>query len=120
MSKKHKKVCGFFNNTEHLLILVSNVTRCVSISAFASLGGSPVGITSSAAGLNLCVITAEIKKYKSITNKKKKKHDKIVLLAKTKLNSVEALIYKVLINSNITHNGFSSINGLKNTMRGYL
>ena len=36
----------------------------------------------------------------------KKKHDKIVLLAKSKLNSFEALISKALIDSNISHDEF--------------
>ena len=48
MNKKHKKVCGVVNYIEHLLILVSTATACNSISAFASLVGIPVGITSSA------------------------------------------------------------------------
>ena len=81
MSKKHKKVCGVLNYIEHLLILASIVTGCVSISDFSSLLGIPVGITSSAIGLEICVVTAGIKKYKSIIKKKKKKHDKIILLA---------------------------------------
>ena len=75
MSKKHKKVHKVLNS---IWILISTVTECVSISAFASLVGIPIGITSSATALEICVITAEIKKYKSITKKKKKKHDKIV------------------------------------------
>ena len=54
-----------------------------------------------------------IKKYKSIILKKKKKCDKIVLLAKTKLNSMEVLISKVLINSNISHDEFALVNVLK-------
>ena len=45
-------------------------------------------------------------KDKSIIKKKKKKHDKIVLLAKTKLNSIEVLTSKALINSNISHDEF--------------
>ena len=76
MSKKHKKVCGILNYIEHLLILVSTVTGCVSISDFASYDGIPIGITSSAVGLKICVITARIKKYKSIV--KKKKHHEII------------------------------------------
>ena len=60
--------------------------------------------SSSAIGLKNCTITVAIKKYKSIIMKKKKKHDKIVLLAKSKLNSIEALISKALINSVISHN----------------
>ena len=49
------------------------------------------------------MIAAGIKKYKSIIKKKKKKHDKILLLAKSKLNSIEVLISKVLIDSVISH-----------------
>ena len=45
MSKKYKKVCATLNYIEHFLILVSAVTGCISISAFASLLDIPVGIT---------------------------------------------------------------------------
>ena len=48
------------------LILVSIVTGCVSISTFASLIRIPIGITSSAIGLKICIITAGIRKHKSI------------------------------------------------------
>ena len=89
------------NYIEHLLILISTVTGCVSISAFASL-----------IRLKLCEITAGIKKYKSIIKKKKKKHDKIVLLAKSKLNSIEVLISKALIDSSITHDEFILTNNM--------
>ena len=89
MSKKHGRVCTTLNYIEHFLILVSTITGCISSSSFASLLGIPIGITSSAIGLKICAITAGIKKYKSIIKKKKKKHDKIVLLAKSKLSSIE-------------------------------
>ena len=85
MSKKHKKVCTTLNYIEPFPNLGSAITGCVSISAFASLVGIPVEITSSAIELKICAITAAIKKYKSIIKKKKKKHNKIVLLAKSKL-----------------------------------
>ena len=74
--------------------------------------GIPIGITSSAIGLKICAITAGIKKYKSIIKKKKKKHDKIVLLAKSKLNSIEVLISKALIDSNISHDEFVLMNNV--------
>ena len=82
-------------------MLISTVAECVSISPFASLAGIPIGITSPAVGLNICVITAGIEKYKSIIKKKKKKHGKIVLLAKSKFNSIEVLVSKAMIYSNI-------------------
>ena len=81
-----------------MLILASTVTGCVSISAFASLVCVPVGITSSAIGIHICEITAGIKNYKSIIKKKKKKHDKIVLLGRDKLNTIKVLFSKDLIN----------------------
>ena len=93
-----------------MLILASTVTGCVSISAFTSLVAVLVGITSSAVAIKICAITAGIKMYKSII--KKKKHDKIVLLGKTKLGSIEVLISKVLINSYISHDEFFSLNNL--------
>ena len=83
MSKKHKKVCTTLNYIKHFLILGSTITGCVSISVFAFLVGIPIGIASSAIGLKICAITAAIKKYKSIIKKKKKKHDKTVLLPKS-------------------------------------
>ena len=59
-----------------------------------------VGIASSAVGTKICAITAVIKKYQSRIKKiKKKKHYKIVLLEKKKLNSVEVLLSKTLFES---------------------
>ena len=54
----------------------------------------------------------ELKKYKSIIKKKKKKHDKIVFPAKTKLNSIEVLISKALLDSNISYDEFVLINNM--------
>ena len=73
MSKQHKNVCRVLNYLDQTLIVISAVTGCASISAFASLVGIPIGITSSAIGLKMCVITARIKKYKSVNNKKRKR-----------------------------------------------
>ena len=62
MSKKRKNVCTTLNYIEHFLILGSAITGRVSISAFSSLVGIPIGITSSAIRLRTCAITAVIKK----------------------------------------------------------
>ena len=103
MSVKYKKTCKYSNYVEHLLILVSTVAGCVSVSTFASLVFVLVGITSSAVGIKMCAITAGVKKYKAIIKKKKKNHDKIVLSGKDKLNTIEVLISEALINSYISH-----------------
>ena len=96
------------NDIDYSLIIISTITRCVSIFAFASLVGIPIWITSLKIGLKICVRTAGMKKYKSIN--KKKKHDKIVLIAKSKLNSIEVLISKALIDSSVYHDEFVLIN----------
>ena len=58
--------------------------------------GIPKEIKSSAVGLRIFATTAAIEKCRSIIKKKKKKHYRLVLLAKTKLNSIEILIPKTL------------------------
>ena len=110
------KAYKYLKYVEYLLILVLTITGCVWISAFASLVCVLVGITSFAAGIKICAITAEIKKYKSIIKKQKKKHDKIVLLGKDELNATEVLISKALIDSYISHDEFLSVN---NVLREY-
>ena len=47
MSEKYKETCKYLNYVEHLLILASKITVCVTISTFASLVCVSVGITSS-------------------------------------------------------------------------
>ena len=55
-------------------------------------------------------ITAEIiKKLLSTTIKKKKKHDQILMLAKSKYNSIEALIFQALNDMDISHKEFITI-----------
>ena len=100
------------NYIDYLLIVTSTITGCISISAFASLAGIHIGITSSAIGLKICATTVGTKKYKLIIKKKKKKQDKTVLLPKSELNSVEVLISKALIDSNISHDEFALINNV--------
>ena len=82
----------------------------ISISAFASLLGITIGIAISIIGSQICPITSG---YKSVIKKKKKRHGKISLLAKANLNSVEAVISKVLTKSYISHNDFLLNNVVK-------
>ena len=112
MSKKHKNFCRILIYIDYSLIVISTNTGCVPISAFASLVGIPIEITSSAIGLKICAITAGIKKYRSIIKKKRKKDNKTVLLTKSKLSSMEVSISKALIDSSISHDEFVLINNV--------
>ena len=61
MRRVHKEVCASLNCIKHFLILDSTITKCISISAFDSLIGIPIRITSSAIVLKICAIAAGIK-----------------------------------------------------------
>ena len=74
--------------------------------------GIPIRITTSAIRSKICAVTVRIKKYKSIINKKKK-HGKIVLLVKSKSNSIEILISKAFFDSVISHDEFVLINNVQ-------
>ena len=112
MSKKCKRACRKLNCLCSLFI--SAGLGCVSISAFASLVGILIGITSSAVGLKMCAINAGIKKYQE----KRKKHNKIVLLGKAKLDTIEVLISNALIDLYISNDEFVSVKKCyKNIMR---
>ena len=65
----YKKICPTLRYSGNLLISTATITWRVSVSAFDSLIGIPVGIASSAVGIKICAITAGIKKCKSITKK---------------------------------------------------
>ena len=100
------------NYIEHLVILVSVVIGCIPVSAFASLAGIAIGIGRCAAGLKICQINALIKKCNSVIKKKIKKRNKIVLLEKTRLNTIKVWIFKALI-STINHYEFVLVKGYK-------
>ena len=68
--KSTKEVCTTLNFIEHFLILASTISQYISVSAFTSLIGIPIGITSSVIVFKIWVMTAEIKKYNSIIKKK--------------------------------------------------
>ena len=78
MSEKHNKVFQALN-------YIFAATSCVSVSTFASLVGILIGVTNSPVGLEICTITA----LSQLSRKKRKKHQHIVLIAKTKLNTIE-------------------------------
>ena len=72
-----------------------------------------VGIPAGKAGESLTLIftitTGVVKTLLNITRKKKKKHNKIIALARSKLNIIENLISQALIDFEITHEEFSKI-----------
>ena len=72
MGNKHNKDSTSLKSVEHIITLSSTITKCVSISGFASLLSIPIGVTSSEIGLKIFPITGGIKKYKLRIKKKRK------------------------------------------------
>ena len=107
-SKKLSKYAAAFDYIDKILIVLNATNRGVSICLFTSVVGAPVGIASASFTLIFSLATEIGKKLLSITNKKKK-HDKIFMLAKSKLNSIKTLISQALIDMEISHEEFVSI-----------
>ena len=74
ISEKSKFFFTILSYIERLLVSALAVNECISISTFAPLVGIPIEIKSSEIGLNICAITAGIKKYKSIIKTKRRKN----------------------------------------------
>ena len=108
-SKNLNKYITVFDYIDKTLIVLSATTGGVSIISFTSFIGAPVGIVSASFTLIFSLTTGIVKKLLNITRKKKKKHDKILMLAKSKLNSIETLISQALIDMEISHEEFITI-----------
>ena len=88
------------------LIILSPTSAAVLFISFTSIVGAPVGIASVSLSLCFSLTTEIVKKLLYITRKKKKKHNKILILAKSKLNSIETLAPQALIDMEISHEKF--------------
>ena len=108
MSKKLSKYISFFDYFGKSLLVLS-VTSCgVSIASFATVIGAPIGITSASLNLAFSLCTGLVKKLLKATINKKKKHNKIFMLVRSKLNSIESKISEG-INHHISHEDFITI-----------
>ena len=105
--KKISKYIVAFDYADKLFITVSASFGTLSIASYATIVGIPVGIAETSLTLIFAVTTGVVKTLLNITRKKKKKHNKIIALARSKLNIIENLISEALIDVEITHEEFS-------------
>ena len=101
------KYITIFDYIDKIVLSVSG--SGISIISFASTIGVPAGIASACFTLIFSITAGIIKKLLSTTIKKKKKHDQILMLAKSKYNSIEALISQALNDIDISHKEFITI-----------
>ena len=109
MSKRLSKYISSFDYFDKSLIVLSVTTGSISIASFATVIGKRVGMVSASFSLAFSISTGIIKKLLKTTRNKKKKHNKIVMLARSKLNSIESKISEALINNEISHEDFMTI-----------
>ena len=88
---------------------MSATTGSICIASFATLIGAPVEKVSVSFSLAFSIFTGIVKKLLKTTRNKKKTHNKIVMLARSKLNSIESKISEALINNEISHEDFMAI-----------
>ena len=103
---KKKKCIAAFDYIEKTLIVSSTTSGWVSIISFACITGAPAGKASASFTIAFSLTTGIIKKWLRITRNKKKKHQEIIALAKSKLNSIETLISQALIDIEKSHEEF--------------
>ena len=109
MSKKLRKHIAASDYLDKTFTVLSATSGRISIISFKSVIGVPTGIASASFTLVFSLTTGIIKKLLKVTGKKKKKHNKIVMLAKSKLNSTETLMSQALIDLDISHEEFKTI-----------
>ena len=107
--KKISKYLVAFDYADKIFSTLSALFLTLSIVSHATIVGIPVGIAEASLTLIFTVTTDVVKKLLNITRKKKKKHNKIIALARSKLNIIETLISQALIDFEISHEEFSKI-----------
>ena len=109
MSKIHSKYIASFDYFDKSLIVLLAKSGIISIASLATVIGIPVGIPSASLSLAFSLCAGLVKKLLKTTRNKKKKHNKTVMLARSKLNSIESKISEALMNNQISHEDFMTI-----------
>ena len=109
MSTKISKYISFFDYFDKSLIVLSVTSKDVSTASFATVIGAPIGITRASLSFAFSLCTGLVKTLSKATRSKKKKHNKIVILARSRLNSIESKISEALIDNQISHEDFITI-----------
>ena len=112
--KKLNKYFVSFDYLDKIFITLSGSFGTLSIASYAAVVGIPVGIAGSSLTLIFTIGMGINKSLLKVTKKRKKKHNKIIALAKSKLNTIETLLSSALNDSRISHEEFTNIITEKN------
>ena len=109
ISKNLSKYIASLDYFDKSLNVLSILSGSISIASFATVIGAPAGIIGASCGLTFSITSGFVKKFLKTIRNKKKKHNKIVMLARSKLNSIENKISKALTDNEISHEDFETI-----------
>ena len=104
-----KKLNKYLVRVDKIFIALSASFGTLSIASYASVVGTPAGIAGSSLTLIFAIGTGISKSLLKVTKKRKKKHNKIIVLAKNKLNTIDILLSSALNDSEISHVEFTNI-----------
>ena len=107
--KKLNKYIVSFGYLDQIFIALSASFGTLSIASYATVVGIPVGIAGSSLTLIFTIGMGISKSLLKVTKKRKKKYNKIIALAKSKLNTIETLLSSALNDSKISHEEFTNI-----------
>ena len=107
--KKLNKYLVSFGYLDKIFITLAASFGTLSIASYASVVGIPAGITGASLTLVFTIGTGISKSLLKLTKKRKKKHNKIIVLAKNKLNTIYTLLSSALNDSKISHEEFTNI-----------
>ena len=91
------------------LNVLSILLRSISIALFATVIGVPAVVIGASCGFTFSITSGFVKKFLKTIRNKKKKHNKIVMLARSKLNNIENKISKALVDNEISHKDIETI-----------
>ena len=109
ISKNISKYIASLDYFDKSLNVLSILSGSISIASFATVIGAPAGIIGASCGFTFSITSGFVKKFLKTIRNKKKKHNKIVMLARSKLNSIESKISKTLMDNEISHEDFEAI-----------
>ena len=117
ISKNLSKYIASLDYLDKSLNVLSILLASISIASFSTIIGAPARIIGASCGFTFSITSGFVKKFLKTIRNKKKKHNKIVMLARSKLNSIENKIFKALMDQKDSHEDFQTITNEKEKYR---
>ena len=109
ISKNFSKYIASLDYFDTSLNVLSILSGSISIGSFATVIVAPAGIIGASCDFTFSIASESVKRFLKTIRNKKKKHNKIVMLSRSKLNSMENKISKALVDNEISHEDFETI-----------